>query len=169
MYVGTAAGLEVYGLTPPANAVPSPPVLNATTLSGNSINLTWTDPTTLPNIAAGYLIEESTDDDNFTQITTAPAGATSLSIGGLTPLTTYYFRIRGYNSIGDSGYSNVASATTNNQIPSINFSNGFANSSGTLTYNGSAAISGSVARLTNGGRGEAGSVFTTSPLDVSTF
>src|SRR5271157_252777 len=156
-------------LTVPANVAPLPPVLDATTLSGNSINLTWTDPTTLPNTAAGYLIEESIDDVNFTQITTAPAGATSLAVGGLTPLTPYYFRIRGYNSLNDSFYSNVASATTNNQIPSINFSNGFANSSGTLTYNGSAAINGSVARLTDGGGGEAGSVFTTSQLDVSTF
>src|SRR5262249_34128562 len=82
--VGTKTSLVVYGLTPPAGTVPNAPAnLTATALSGSSIQLTWTDNTQPPNTANGYAIEQSTDGVNFTQATTAPAAATSISIGGL--------------------------------------------------------------------------------------
>src|SRR5262249_4317092 len=70
VYVGTSNSLVVYGLTPPANTVPNPPALSATALSGSSINLTWTDSTAPPNTASGYLIEQSTDNVTFAQVTT---------------------------------------------------------------------------------------------------
>jgi hypothetical protein len=169
VYVGTTNSLVVYGLTPAANAVPNAPVLSATALSGSSINLTWTDSTAPPNTATGYKVEQSTDNMTFTQVTTAPAGATSIAIGGLTPLTTYYFRIRGFNGVGDSNYSNTASATTTNQVAALDFGGGFAGSTSKLTYNGTAAINGTKAELTNGGGNQAGSVFSTSPVDVTKF
>jgi hypothetical protein len=50
----------------------------------------------------------------------------------------------------------------------VNFLNGFASTTG-LQLNGSAAVSGSRLRLTNGGTGEAGSAFTTSPVGVAKF
>jgi fibronectin type 3 domain-containing protein len=169
VYVGTSGSLVVYGLTPPASAVPAAPTLAATALSGTSINLTWTDPTAPPNTATGYRIEQSTDGTNFTQVTTAPAGSTALAIGGLTPLTQYFFRIRGFNALGNSAYSNVASATTTNQVATLNFSSGFAGSAGTLTYNGTSAINGTRLELTNGATNQAGSTFSTSPVDITRF
>jgi hypothetical protein len=169
VYVGTSNSLVVYGLTPPAGTVPNAPVLSATALSGSSINLTWTDSTTPPNTATGYKIEQSTDNVTFTQVTTAPAGATSIAIGGLTPLKKYYFRIRGFNGVGNSNYSNTANATTTNQVALLDFSGGFAGSTNKLTYNGSAVINGTKAELTNGGGNEAGSFFSTSPVDVTKF
>ena len=169
VYVGTTNSLVVYGLTPPASTVPNAPVLSATALSGTSINLTWTDSTTAPNTATGYKIEQSTDNITFTQVTTAPAGATAIAIGGLTPLTTYYFRMRGFNGVGDSAYSNTAIATTTNQVALLDFSAGFAGSTNKLTYNGSATINGTKAELTNGGNNQAGSVFPTSAVDVTKF
>ncbi len=169
VYVGTSNSLVVYGLTLPATAVPDAPVLSVAALSGSSINLTWTDSTPSPNTATSYKIEQSTDNVNFTQVATAPAGATSIAIGGLTPLTTYYFRIRGSNGKGDSNYSNTASATTTNQVAVLDFSAGFAGSTSLLTYNGSATINGSKAELTDGGGSEAGSSFSTSPVDVTKF
>ncbi|MGH7222494.1 MAG: fibronectin type III domain-containing protein [Gemmataceae bacterium] len=110
VFVGTATGLVAYGLTP-ANAVSQAPSLSATVLSGTSVNLNWQDASQRPNIASAYLIEESSDGVHFTQVTTAPQGATSLTLGGLTPGITYSFRIRGLNAIGDSPYSNVVTVT----------------------------------------------------------
>ena len=169
VYVGTSDALVVYGLTPPANSVPNAPILAAAALSGTSINLTWTDSTQPPNTASGYFIEESTNGVNFTQITTAPAGATSIAIGGLTPLTKYYFRIRGYNGDGDSTYSNIANATTTNQAALINYSGGFSGAGGQIALNGSAALSGANLELTNGGKNEAASAFCKTPVDITNF
>lgn len=169
VYVGTNDSLVVYGLTPPAGTVPNAPVLAATALSGTSINLTWTDSSVSPNTATGYKIEQSTNNVDFTQVTTAPAGATSIAIGGLTPLTTYYFRIRGFNGVGDSNVSNTANATTTNQVALLDFSSGFAGSTNRLTYNGSAAIVGAKAEVTNGGGNQAGSFFSTSAVDITRF
>src|SRR5262249_52445022 len=132
-------------------------------------NLTWTDTTAPPNTATLYKIEQSTDGTNFTQVTTAPAGSTSLALGGLTPLTQYVFRIRGANRLGNSPHSNVARAPTTNQTATLNFSNGFAGSTSTLTYNGSSTINGTKLELTNGGANQAGSTFSTSPVDVTKF
>ncbi|MBI3410581.1 MAG: fibronectin type III domain-containing protein [Planctomycetes bacterium] len=169
VFVGTTNSLVIYGQAAPATAVPSAPVLSATVLSGSSINLTWTDSTQPPNTANGYKIEQSTDNVNFTQVTTAPPGATSIAVGGLAPLTKYYFRIRGFNGIGNSNYSNTASATTTNQVALLDFSGGFAGSTSKLTYNGSAAINGPMAELTNSGGNQAGSFFSTSPVDITKF
>ena len=60
VFVGTANSLVVYGLTPPATAVPNAPTLTVTVLSGTAINLTWGDSTGNPNKATGYQIEQST-------------------------------------------------------------------------------------------------------------
>jgi hypothetical protein len=50
----------------------------------------------------------------------------------------------------------------------LNFAAGFTNTAG-LTANGSAVLTGSVARLTDGGAFEAGSVFTNSKVNVASF
>ncbi len=169
VYVGTSNSLVVYGLAQPANAVPQPPVLAATALSGSSINLTWTDSSVAPNKANVYLIEESTDGVNFTQAATAPAGATSIAIGGLSKLTKYYFRVRGSNGVGKSGYSNIANATTTSQTALIDFTGGFAAGAGQLALNGSAVVNGASLQLTDGGGSEAASAYYVSPVDVTGF
>ncbi len=123
VYVGTSDALNVYGLLPQATQPPAAPSnLSASTRSGSSIELTWTDNSTPPNTAAGFDIEQSLDGINFTQVGTASAGSTSATVGGLQPSTTYIFRIRAFDAIGDSGYSNTASATTASRAPRLDLS-----------------------------------------------
>jgi fibronectin type 3 domain-containing protein len=170
VYVGTSSALVVYGLiSQPTRAPAAPSNLTAAALSGTQINLTWTDNSTPPNTATGFDIEQSTDGVNFTQVATANAGSTSYTVGGLQVSTTYTYRIRAFNSIGNSAYSNNASATTSNFAPVLDFSNGFAGSSSSLTFNGSAVVSGTLLQLTNGGNNEAGSAFSTNRVAVNGF
>jgi fibronectin type 3 domain-containing protein len=169
VFVGTSNSLVVYGLEPPSASVPLAPSLSGSVLSSTSVQLNWTDGTVAPNIASGYKIDISTDGTNFTPATTAPAGALGIALGGLTPLKKYYFRVRGYNVIGDSPNSNVITLTTTNQSALLNYSGGFAGSSTSLKYNGSATINGSKLELTNGATGERGSVFSMSLVDITKF
>ncbi len=168
VYVGASNTLVVYGLVQPPNSVPSTPILSATALTGTAINLSWIDPTTPPNTATSYTIETSTDGTNFSPAATAPAGSTSLAIGGLLPLTTYYFQIIGANSLGSSNPSNVAQAATTSQVAQIDFSGGFAGASG-LTLNGSTHLNGSRLELTDGNGSEASSAFDNNKVDVTAF
>lgn len=92
-------------VSPPA--IPSP--LTATANSTSAITLFW------PNVEAesGYKIERGTSSTGpWTQIATTAVDVTTYQNASLTQSTTYFFRIRSTNGIGDSAYSEVASATT---------------------------------------------------------
>jgi fibronectin type 3 domain-containing protein len=170
VFVGTTNSLVAYGLLQQATAAPAAPSnLTASAFSGSVINLSWTDHDTSPNTATAYNIFESTNGGAFTQVGTASAGATSFAVGGLQVSTQYSFEIDASNSMGTSAFSNIATATTTSQASALDFSSGFANSSGVLTYNGSAKINGTSAQLTDGGGSEAGSVFSTNKVDVTQF
>jgi titin len=90
-------------------ALGSPSNLVATPISSSQINLTWQDNS---SDETGFKIERKTGIGSYSQIATVGAGVTSYSNTGLTASTTYYYRVRAYNTVGNSGYSNEASATT---------------------------------------------------------
>jgi hypothetical protein len=171
VYVGTSSALMVYGLIQAATQPPAAPSnLVATAVSGSQISLTWKDNSVLPNTANGFDIEQSTDGgQTFTQVATASAGTTTYTVGGLQTSTTYTFRMRAFNNIGNSAYSDNAGATTTSQAPVLDFSNGFANAASLLTFNGTAKINGVLLQLTDGGFSEAASAFSTSKVNVATF
>lgn len=88
-------------------AIPSP--LIAVPNSSSAITLTW------PNVdfESGYKIERGTSATGpWTQINAPTADVVTFQSTGLTQNTTYFFRIRSTNAIGDSDYSEVVSATT---------------------------------------------------------
>ena len=64
-------------------------------------------------------MERSLNGVNFTQFDSVPGNTTAYSDVGLTPNTTYYYRLRGTNLAGVSPYSNLASATTSTNAPAL--------------------------------------------------
>jgi len=97
---------EASGTTCPV----APSDLSATAVSSSRIDLTWTDNS---SGESGFKIERKTGSEGaYTQIGTVGANVTSYSNTGLNESTTYYYRVRAYNTGGNSDYSNEASATT---------------------------------------------------------
>ena len=118
VFVGTQNGLQVFGLTGPGSPAQAPNTvsnLSAEALSGSSVELDWTDSTQSPNFATNYAIQESADNVNFTTVANAGQESTTYTVTGLSPSTTYYFRIVSSNSAGSSSPSSSVMVTTTNQ------------------------------------------------------
>jgi hypothetical protein len=62
--------------------------------------------------AEGYRLERSADGQSFAEIAQVGGGTLSYTNTGLASSTTYFYRVRAFNSAGSSGYSSVASGTT---------------------------------------------------------
>jgi hypothetical protein len=95
-----------------------PSYLTATAVSSSQINLSWIDKS---NNETGFKIERKTGVAGFSQIAEVGANTDSYSdsdgVAGLTPQTTYTYRVRAFNSVGASNYTNEASATTLEEGP----------------------------------------------------
>jgi titin len=93
---------------PPPDA---PSNLTAAAVSSSQIDLAWSDNS---NNEDGFKIERCTGAgcSNFAQIDQVGAGVVTYSDNGLSASTTYRYRVRAFNANGDSGYSNIAEATT---------------------------------------------------------
>jgi hypothetical protein len=88
----------------------APSSLTAAPASTSQINLAWTD-----NSAdeIGFDIETSSSSSGpWSTVASVGAGVKSYAVIGLAPASTYYYRAHAKNAVGDSPYSNVASATT---------------------------------------------------------
>jgi hypothetical protein len=101
-----------------AATVPATPSgLVATAASSSQINLAWVDNSTNET---SYRVERSTDGTSFTTVATLGANVTTYANTGLVASTTYYYRVLASNSVGNSGYSNTATATTTAAATSTN-------------------------------------------------
>jgi hypothetical protein len=103
----TSTATLVVTTTAPA----APSGLTATTISISQINLSWTDNS---NDEDGFKIErcQGSSCTNFVQIATTAANATTFSDTGLARNTRYRYRVRAFNVVGNSAYSNIATART---------------------------------------------------------
>ena len=91
----------------------APTSLTATASGQTIINLSWTAPASDGGAAiSGYRIDVSTNGgSSFSQLV-ASHSTTSYSHTGLTAGSARHYRVRAINSVGNSGWSNTANATT---------------------------------------------------------
>ncbi len=96
-----------------SSTIPTPPTnLNATASSSVLVTLTWTDNS---NNELGFKVERRfgiASTTPFFQIATTTANVTVYPDGGVTASTTYSYRVRAFNVVGNSAYSNTAIVTT---------------------------------------------------------
>jgi len=102
----TTGSIVVNGVRPPA-----PSGLTATALTRSSIGLRWTNGSTGQTEVRIERCKGS-GCTNFSQVAAVAGTATTFTNTGLTARTTYRYRVRAHSALGDSLYSNTASART---------------------------------------------------------
>ncbi|HKG23711.1 MAG TPA: fibronectin type III domain-containing protein [Blastocatellia bacterium] len=92
--------------------IPADPTgLTVTEVTSSSISIAWTDNSSDED---GFQIEKcaGANCSDFQWLATMPTNVTSITEWGLGKNKTYKYRVRAYNSAGDSGYTNTTTATT---------------------------------------------------------
>jgi hypothetical protein len=92
--------------------LPAPPsALTATAVSRTQINLSWTDNA---DNETGFRIErcKNVNCTNFVQITQVGANVTTFADTTVAKNSMYSYRVRAFNTAGNSAYSNTANAKT---------------------------------------------------------
>lgn len=152
---GESAWTEFTLVTPQLPTVPAD--LTATALDATSIRLTWTHSHSLAESETGFEIQRSLDgtESGFSTVGASAANATEWTDSGLSPGVEYVYRIRSVNTVGESGWSFYAFATTWHEETLIDsptsgyfISNTGSSSSASLTNTG-----GTVLRHFTGGSG----------------
>jgi LmbE family N-acetylglucosaminyl deacetylase len=104
-------------LAPAPTVVPSG--LAATPASATEIDVSWTYGATGPML--GFRVERAPDaggaPGTFTEIGTVGTSARAYADTALTELTTYWYRVRAYNSGGSSDYSSPVNTKTLTGLP----------------------------------------------------
>jgi hypothetical protein len=107
---GTALSAKCRPYFPCTGGTPSAPNGLSGTASSRYVVLTWKDNSS--NETSFRIEIKSETDLVFREITFVGTNVTSVTITGLTPSTTYFFRVRARGGNGDSGYSTVKTIAT---------------------------------------------------------
>lgn len=99
---------------PPPNVPAAPTALQGSAVSYSEIDLNWSDQATNET---GYRVEQF-NGSTWVTVVTLGVDSSSYAVTGLTPLTSYTFRVIAFNAFGDSNPTNtVTISTLNDQIP----------------------------------------------------
>ena len=88
----------------------APTGLTATAVSSSQISLAWQDSNS--GIAGFKIYRKTGASGSYAQITEVPSSDRNYTDAGLSPSTTYFYRISATTGSSDSPYSNESSATT---------------------------------------------------------
>lgn len=97
-----------------AAAPSAPSSLKASAASTSSVTVSWTDNS---GDESGFKLERSVNGVDFAEIASLGTNATSFTDSGLSARTGYWYRVRAFNSVGNSAYSNTGSVTTPDVAP----------------------------------------------------
>ena len=114
--LNTSSFHNVSIITGSVTAPAAPTGLSGAVVTNRRIDLSWADNS---SNETAFFLERATN-SSFTQnlaITTLGSNATSYQDTSVVPSTTYYYRIRAYNTGGYSAYSDVVNYTTTAPTP----------------------------------------------------
>ncbi len=115
--ISTTVNRTVTANFSPTSMPSAPSNLTATPVSQTQINLSWTDNST--NESSFRIERKTSPTGSWSQIASVGANITSYSHTGLNANTTYYYRVRAYNSLGYSSYTPETSAATFPPVPNV--------------------------------------------------
>ncbi|RIK08766.1 MAG: hypothetical protein DCC49_08400 [Acidobacteria bacterium] len=105
---------EATATTFPSVPPAAPSDLTALAVTGIQIDLSWSDNSIGET---GFKVERRSGVDPFSEVAALTPDVTAYADTELAPLTTYWYRTKATGFVGDSGYSNEASATTLADVP----------------------------------------------------
>jgi hypothetical protein len=98
-----------------ATSIPgAPSSLAASAVSADAVRLAWSDNAT---DESGFRVERSGDGVEFAEVATLAAGTTAFTDSGLSPRTSYWYRVDAFNGLGHSEFSPVVSVATPDTPP----------------------------------------------------
>lgn len=116
---------NAYGESGPSNAdctaPPQTPSNSAASANGQSIDVTWTDASTVED---GYEIQHALDDFVWSVIADLPAGASSYQHAAVTPDVRHWYRVRAKKDGGFSDFSSPVWAAVASRAPDAPTMNG---------------------------------------------
>jgi subtilisin family serine protease len=105
-WIKTGGRINVYRAV---SSLLTPTNLTATAISPTEVNLSWSDNATGED---GYRIERMVSGESWNLLTTLPADSSSYKDYNVVANTTYTYRVRAFNNIGESINSSEATVTT---------------------------------------------------------
>ncbi|HXB11198.1 MAG TPA: sugar-binding protein, partial [Bacteroidia bacterium] len=112
---GTDNGSDVTFIT-----APNPPTVgSASNITTTSFTANWTAPAVTGTAPYTYTLEYSTSSTFATFTSVTGITGTSLAIAGLSPVTTYYYRVETVNASGPSTWSSTSPGVTTDVIASV--------------------------------------------------